>query len=205
MKISEIAIPKKLVSTVKKTYANHLRGEYSNDIQNQLEKFGWNSPSSGCYSSVYINPKKDYVLKINGRPDPAFNHYVSLIHKFKNKHFPKISDMKKFKVSGYTYYVYFVEKLYKLSEKNKDMVFAVLADLGAEKALNYAGDIPQSKIDDFIRKNPEFVKAYKILSTNQRSYHSDLHDDNVMQRKDGTPVFSDPYSGAGSGSYSNHG
>ena len=60
----------------------------------RLQKLGWTLLGKGYFSSVYQNPKKNYVLKINSRPDEGYAEYVRIIKKTKNKHFPRISDMK---------------------------------------------------------------------------------------------------------------
>lgn len=75
---------------------------------------------------------------------------------------------------------------------------SVLGELGDLNADSWVTDRPdQTKIDAYISKHPDFVKAYELLYKNQKLFHMDMHDQNVMQRKDGIPVISDPYSGGG--------
>jgi len=46
----------------------------------------------------------------------GYEKYVDLIHKYRNKHFPRITDMKVLKIGRENYYVYLIEKLYKIKE-----------------------------------------------------------------------------------------
>jgi hypothetical protein len=43
------------------------------------------------------------------------------------------------------------------------------------------------------KSNPTLYSAIKILFDNQQNYYIDISEENVMQRKDGTIVFSDLY------------
>lgn len=59
MKINEIAIPKRIVSTVKSHSAqsNAAGYDYSDDVwkddlDSKIKKFGWSRPISGAYSRV---------------------------------------------------------------------------------------------------------------------------------------------------------
>ena len=63
-------------------------------LNEKLSKMGWAPLNSGAYSRVYQNPKKKYVLKITTYQDNGYAEFVNITRKFKNKHFPKISDQK---------------------------------------------------------------------------------------------------------------
>src|ERR1035441_6235229 len=86
-------------------------GDDESELESKLAKFGWERLGAGVYSSVYGKTKKSYVLKINKRPDEGYEKYVKLIKKYRNKYFPRITDMKVLKIGGEKYYVYLIERL----------------------------------------------------------------------------------------------
>jgi len=180
----------------------------NSDLSEKLKKLGWTMLADpGAFSAVYGNPKKNYVIKINLNPDSAFADYASVIKKYRNKHFPKISDMKsmKFPDRGYmnTYYVYLIEKLHPISMDNK--IFA--------KLISQIMDMPTTNINEiykifeedwsrikntkeviaYFRKNPSLVRAARIAGRNIGGHCNDMHSGNIMQRQDGTVVITDPY------------
>ena len=57
------------------------------------------------------------------QPDPAFDHYVLLTKKIKNKHFLKVSDKIRipYKPDYLLRYAYLEEKLYPLSGENENI------------------------------------------------------------------------------------
>lgn len=193
MKINELNIPKSVVKSTAPIQKSDDFDKNSDEhrtnkrlaLNDILEKKGWTPIGDGAFSVVYENPKKSYVLKINVRPDPAFQHYVNLTKRFKNRHFPKISDVQEFKVGIDTYYVYLIEKLYGGYNPAKEWI----------SRLNYEhdGEIrPQTK--KYFDKNKELYRALMLIYKNIKPFHLDLHYDNILKRKDGTTVISDPYS-----------
>ena len=63
-------------------------------FKEKMKKLGWTFLSSGYFSSVFINPDKSYVIKMNNKQDRGFAKFVKIIKRNPNKHFPKISVLK---------------------------------------------------------------------------------------------------------------
>lgn len=99
MKINEFYKPKISKGVEKAAFeffpkAKDDRRDATITLKLKLKKMGWIYLDNGAFSSVYVNDKKSYVIKINSYPDPGFEYYVNTIKKYHNKHFPKISDKK---------------------------------------------------------------------------------------------------------------
>jgi hypothetical protein len=103
------------------------KGELSRvAFEEHMEKLGWIELDFGSFASVYGNKSKPYILKKLNDPDICYEAYVRLIHRHPNKHFPIISDMKKLRFNGNNYYVYLIEKLYKIPWGIAGKLMAVL-------------------------------------------------------------------------------
>ena len=185
MKISEVAIPKKVHSAVSHAFNNSLA---PSDIDKKLREMGWFKSGEGMYSDVYENASKSYILKINRSQDLAFDDFVKLTHKFKNKHFPKISDQKEINIDGRKYYIYAIEKLYPLDEYNGNRVYFLI-----HRFVEYYSILGKKLRNPNFNDYPELKKALEIITKNNRNHGFDMHRGNVMQRKDGTVVIIDPY------------
>jgi hypothetical protein len=193
MKINEVIKPR-ISLPVSRAAGTFYRKHQADDIdshdnlEKKLKKYGWRYLSSGALSNVFGNSKKSYVLKINKQPDPAFQSFVNLIKKYPNKHFPKISDMKEYKVGKKKYYVYMIEKLYKVRDEFiKDLIYSY--------ANGNPIDVMRTNADylEYLNKHPSLKQALDILIKNEKRHRIDLHSDNFMKRKDGTIVLTDPY------------
>jgi hypothetical protein len=171
-------------------------------MEDKLKKLGWTFLDAGYYSSVYSNPKKPYILKVNGKIDSAYAQYVALIKKYKNPHFPKISDLKLMEIDGFRYYIYLIEKLNSVPGK-KDKIVRALENIMYAPRHSFAyycrnNDIPEETIYLF-QQQPELINACKIIGkfrdNSKNPYVSlDMHGGNIMQRNDGTLIITDPYS-----------
>jgi len=113
MRLDEYSKPRVPVKVFKVVDDEVRTSSSSLNMDQKLEKLGWEFFNGGSFAAVYTNPKKPYILKINKQPDKAYAYYVSIIRKLHNKHFPKISDLKFIEVNGGRYYIYLIEKLHK--------------------------------------------------------------------------------------------
>jgi hypothetical protein len=168
----------------------------------KMNSLGWKKIGTGAYSTIYQNPNKNYVMKVTDEPDSGFDKFVGLIHKYPNLHFPIVSDRKNFTMKAdvftATYSIYLIEKLYpvpiNISLKYAKAIRSVI--MSAEK--------PNEKIDlnilfqnrppKFLLENPSLVQALEIIGWNGSEEELDIKADNLMKRKDGTLVITDPYS-----------
>jgi len=199
MKLFELYKPKipKKVQMVANHYFQFGFGNYDM-LDYKLQELGWHNIGAGSYSHVYSNPVKKYVLKINKHPDSAYDDFVQIIKKYKNKHFPIISNRQEWIVNNKKYYVYLIEKLYEIEKDESKLV---------SDALDAIANSPNKSLEKFSNRNvqlvgkrypPSLIEAARILGRLMQSHpnrYTDIHDENIMQRSDGTIVIIDPYCG----------
>ena len=163
-------------------------------LYTKLEQLGWTTLGTGAFSSVFKNKNKNYVLKINTQGDKGYAAYVNLIKKFKNPHFPIISDMKLMKLSEYDapYYIYLIEKLEPLQNWKIANILKIIADHCYEE-LTDLEDIVH--IPEYVKNDESLVQAARLVGEYKNKAFLDMHSGNFMQRKDGTIVITDPYIG----------
>jgi hypothetical protein len=171
------------------------------ELDEQMNRLGWKEVGSGMYGIVYANENKSYVLKITKDYDSGYEHYVNVIHRFPNKHFPKISDMKKLRIGKRNYYIYLIEKLITIPTITGDKIAeyfdtAIDAYFGVSRSqmdrelnLYFHNRVPK-----VIANDPSMREALYIVANKQGKVFSDMHGGNIMKRKDGTIVITDPYS-----------
>ena len=158
----------------------------------KLRQLGWKKLGSGSFSNIYGNDKKTYVIKVNASPDPGYSSYVKLIHKFPNKHFPKISDRKTFRINYNNYDIYLIEKLYRIpmtEARSLIHIFDHVMDNCAELNLN----ILFPTVPRILRTQPLLAKALRFIEKHDVNDGLDMGPYNIMRRKDGTIVITDPY------------
>ena len=170
-------------------------------FETRLKKLGWKFMERGKFSVVFENPKKNFILKVNIQPDAGYDHYVDIVKSSRNPHFPKISDKKTLDLSGEggrgeIFSVYLIEKLYKISDRSERQMLADIFvdviryhELPLKRIFNICGtDIPE-----YLLKRPTLVTALRIVGGKMGRFNNDLHGGNIMKRKDGTVVITDPY------------
>jgi len=160
-------------------------------LRAKLEALGWKFVAAGFYSLVFEKPDQpNSVLKVNTLFDDGFAKFAILSRKTKNPHFQKISNAKIFHVGNRDYAAYMLEKLYPLvMPMNKKKWFGRLCN----QAVRFGFDSLGPKQQKTISIDPEFIEALNILHQSKYSYKADIHSGNLMQRKDGTLVISDPW------------
>jgi hypothetical protein len=183
------------------------------ELLRKLKKLGWNQFGNGAFSLVFSNPKKNYVLKLTLVSDPGYDAYVQLILSHPNKYFPHISDLKTIDVDGKKFGIYLIEKLTEMTNPWNDIYSLILRTMmggdqrmkgiltlqntPAPRSLQYT-QAQWEQVLDKIAENDEFMTAIQLVSTwyNKRMLRIDMHQGNIMQRKDGTVVITDPYAAA---------
>jgi len=222
MKISEVSRPK-IGKRITDTAFKYFRGKGDSDtayafggqvgFEITLSKLGWTRFGNGNFSSVYSNPKKNYIMKISDKPDEGYAEYVNLIKKTRNKHFPKISDIKFLEIpvimyhvtKDVKYYVYLIEKLYSINintiqNGNYPMSATTAGSYCHSVAYNYWKDLTtvfsdnDEDVPKFLKRNPSLVQALQFVGKNASvNVWLDIKGENLMQRLDGTIVITDPY------------
>lgn len=193
MKIFEVTPPanndeQQIVVAIKsgKTIAN---------IENNLKKLNWTLLSFGNFGRVFTKSNVPYVIKISQQEDVGYEKFVSIVHTYPNKHFPKISK----DIIVNSFYVYFIEKLHPMSN---DILKGEMCDYCSMIDLKYVKsgyNEQKAKISAFEKTHKSLAEALEILSSiveedENGTLRLDLDNfNNIMQRKDGTPVIIDPF------------
>ena len=168
-------------------------------LRHQFYELGWEALSEGHFSIVFTKPNLPYVLKVNQQSDKPFQHFVELSKRYPNRHFPKISAVKQIEYDEETFYIYTIEKLNKIKTsfdlyRFADTIekIAIAPDLYLETILNNVRRISEEE-KQWFRDHPGLVKAARLVGKEKQWTTIDIHDENIMQRKDGTIVIIDPY------------
>ena len=182
-------------------FANH------QTIASQLKSIGANKLGAGYRASVFDAPRKegreDSVIKLYSA-DSAYDSFLSHAKgDADNPHHPRIFQRGKVPLGKTGKKQLNVLRMEKLQELKPDHpIRAHLKDgiMGSPDSVLQAFDSGQ--YDSLKAAYPEFHKslhnlARHLVSNNTRysATHFDLHLANVMQRKDGTPVITDPLVG----------
>lgn len=173
----------------------------------------------GAYGTVIQSSNSDVVYKVL-ESDAGYMRFVRLVQQYPDKHYPKIykvknltSFFKRYRVQNDKFYVIALETLFPIDEKKTGMKATFIASLlntyspkEAPKLMpnghNNINQVPTSEFLQFMPELKSLWTAYmKVKGALQESsdYFPDIHTGNLMMRKDGTVVITDPmgsYSGA---------
>ncbi len=173
----------------------------SYEIKRFLKKNHFKSLGSGEFCTTYGNDELPYVVKVNNKPDPAAYRFYSIMisKKYVSKHFPKIYDLKTYVSSyGEFKFVVFMERLYKLNNKNLKNV-----NKTGNGFLQWMMEHPSSIIslkcpnvssNEWQKKNEVTIKTINAMVDSTSNYAtSDFHEGNLMLRlPTGDVVLTDP-------------
>ena len=187
--------------------------DHDSGIRKALEKKGYKFLGAGVDQMAYLEPSTGYILKIFGtQGGKDFSQDQKMFFKFakfcmKNKDnpfLPRFYGYESFEFKGKTYLQIRTEQLF----KNKKLQHAV-SELGdvlkrdtmrGDRYYDSAGWI--NMIKKTIFKTVETPDQLELLiqtlnklysKGSKNKYRWDLHSDNIMVRKDGTPVINDPW------------
>jgi len=166
---------------------------------------GWEVLGNGVNSVALDKPGSDFIIKVSVNNDKGFNRYVLLTHKANNPHFPKISNMRRINSHGIVFYIYLIEKLEPVEKTEfNDVLLKYLRWEADQMGWDYfdahshvwESDY-EKEVLDYIGGHPKLIQAIHQISGNyinmKGQFRIDLHQNNFMQRKDGTIVITDPF------------
>jgi len=180
------------------------------DIPRIMKRKGYKLLGSGQDAYAFLEPGTGKVLKIFGTKSTAkgltfspdqqmfFSWAKYCMAQSTNPFLVKFDGFEPFQYKGHNYVQIRQEKLFHINYHVFDaidsMVDAILDDANYPLWFNYEGKEWQNELK--VIKDPKLL--YQTLSIIIRmgksmGYTPDLHQDNFMQRKDGTPVIVDPW------------
>lgn len=158
-------------------------------LDEYLAELGWDNIGNGAFSSIFENPAKPYVMKINPAYDRGFARFALFTRQNPNEHFPKIGNAKMMVIGGKKYAIYLMEKLNRLSSTEAiDLVgFCIAACKGEYEEMS------KSTMEKFQWQMDSLFDACMELKQNSDKVVIDFHQGNLMVRDDGTVVIVDPF------------
>jgi len=151
----------------------------------ELEELGFTKLGRGAYGVVFEKPGYPWVFKVFNN-DPGYFTYLNFARNNQNlSAVPRIKG-KFIRINDNTYSVR-MEKLYPV---NRDELHNLLETLRqffkTDDPVGY-----QDQIDKLNEEYPDIAAVMERL-TKLGKFYIDLHSDNIMQRKDGSLVITDP-------------
>lgn len=155
------------------------RPQSISDASEILYRNGYQEKGSGNFATVFYKPGTNYVLKLFKSNDEGYLTFIKYVLNHPNPHFPKLYS-KIIKITD-AYYAIKIEELSPLSTSSAREIEEVFYEF-------YEENIVPTNVD------PSMLEAMQqILDLMKKNnLGNDMGDNNIMQRKDGTIVFSDP-------------
>ena len=185
-----------------------------------LEANGFEVVGRGMFARAFGKPNHNRIVKLSTKQDDCWITFAQYaMTKTNNKHLPKIPWIKRyqgiFRGDPTEFFVTIIERLAPLDDKaiaritDPGVLFGLLhyADLEYEtmdsieqaiKTKSNPDDDEEFEVlniyrDDILRyKNHPFINTIKQINSLPGNCVSDLHSGNLMVRKDGTVVITDP-------------
>jgi len=151
-------------------------------IVKKFEKLGWNLAGSGHFALVFENPNKNYVIRVEYNKDLGFEEFYEFVKNHKCKYLPKIKK-DSIRNGGEIKNIYLIEKLMPLKdEKLKTIIINLFNDWH-----------PTEKDKILLKKYPRLEEFIEYMVRNIGDKTLDIHEDNLMQRADKTPIIIDAF------------
>jgi len=182
-------------------------------IQKALEKKGYKFLGKGEDQSAYIEPSTGYILKIFGtqggkdfsRDQKMFFRFAKFCMKNQDNPFlPRFYGYESFEFKGNTYLQIRTEQLF-TNDKLQQAVYELGKFIKLKNQRGYVNPDSNAWFTSFKKDLLEIVKTPDrltlliqtltelYLTGSKNKYRWDLHSNNIMVRKDGTPVINDPW------------
>lgn len=165
-------------------------------VTNKLENLGWRKLGQGLFGVTYQNPKYPYIIKVFS-DDPGYKKWFDFVRKNQNNpHVPKIRGYKM--ILDDRAMAIRIEKLKPISKEKFRLVDDINNALSMPSLLNYSRDYYNAlkirKLENLYNKYPDHHALIDLFNRiNTGIAFVDLHDQNVMERDDGTIVITDPF------------
>lgn len=184
MKIHEIIGAKDLRGYLPQLTTRGISDELS--THHEFEPIG-----SGVYGTALGHPRLPYVVKVFKSMDTGYQTFVHLAMAHQsNPHFPRFRG-RLVKIGNFSMGIR-MERLLPMAMSRFEEIEMLFNQLAANREPDRA---PGSLADEVLTKWPKLEEAFKLLRmARPAGVKFDLHSGNVMERSDGTPVITDPFS-----------
>lgn len=193
-------------------YRNVLIGKWEmpKNLITYLRDNGYKRLGSGAFSSVYGKPGNDLLIKIGLRDatEDGYPAFADLARQHPNKHFPKVGKIRWMENRhGVKFYVVPVERLLPVNPHDIHNIRLILNFVKSWAKHQNLTTVQQLKeflaggtitsptavaTEEMIDKDPSLLEAFMLIIKHLPERYIDLNDNNIMKRRDGTIVFSDP-------------
>lgn len=160
----------------------------------KMKREGFEELGAGTMALVFHKPGANDVLKAF-RHDSCYVKFLTLISNNKqDNHLPKIIDYQQLKTPPYAgLHVVKMEKLYKTTTPD-EYGSGRACSIYLNKPSEENEKILKETLQKFDQRNIGLIQTVKLLASMPLgSCNIDLHNDNIMRRKDRTLVIIDPY------------
>jgi len=183
--------------------------ETSKKYLKRLDKLGIKQVGNGCFATVFQHPElKNVVVRYNEEPEPSYDRYVRKAMETQNPWLPRVFHVEHVELRHSTATFTFIEKLKHIKRKEEIAFTRSLLDClprmyFTDQGYGYNKDdfsfIDEIEDDMWMligKRHPDenFRAAFKIIRklVMKGGGNFDFHSSNIMRRKDGQLVFTDP-------------
>ena len=179
-------------------------------IMTWLKANGFEQKGAGVFARVFAKPNHNRIVKISTRQDDCWILFAQFaMSQTNNKHLPKIPWIKRYQgkdawLEPTEFFITIIERLQPLTDEaisrisDPGVLYGILeyTDIYVDEEL-YDVDAFSSSIGEqrVKYKNHLFVKTLRQMENLGSNCVTDLHDENLMVRGDGTIVITDPLMG----------
>lgn len=159
---------------------------------------------SGAFAKAWWSPKLRRVVKIGEQVDP-YVEFLSLVKRSKSSLLPKIDKvifcheagaLRKDKDGAYAV---IMERLYRPSSPRQRALMSIIID--TFETAGWSTEDVRVALKNVVKSNATSTFLEELLKVCHRvenlcddyGYEMDMHDNNIMFRRNGQPVITDPY------------
>lgn len=166
----------------------------SGALQTWLRQNDYIKLGEGYFSEVWGRGDSTVAIKFNTWRDKCYRRFNQFCREHKgDPHLPKMSPIHHlYTAHGHDIYVVFLEKLNSVLLPEKEAAF-ILSQFNKFHPVH--DQLTTAEIADFAEKHQSLLETLELLrnwNDNTKCWE-DLNKENIMQRKDGTIVITDPW------------
>lgn len=175
-------------------------------VEHVLRKHGFTELGEGAHATVWQVPGKPYVLKLFMSSDQAYLNFVHMTKQNVNPHFPQFRGSP-IPLTDQVHAIR-MERLVPLKYNSASalnrgiyVLLSVLEDHAelwkSDAAMSWLTEQSKRDLSILFQKWPQLSSAADLimqhLTKHKDKVFLDIHDENIMLRSSGAPVFTDPF------------